>query len=326
METSRMSSDNALRTPDRAQGHVESHFLKANSADGTRALWIKFTSLLPQGVAELWAIAFADRGKRTSALKQTFPLSALRYVPEPFRLALPRGELTDTHTQGELGALRWQLSYRARAPAFRPFPLDAMYRGAFPRSKSLTPSPDARFFGWFEAFDERWQVDDWRGCQGHNWGRSHAHAYAWAHCNVLSERPDGPPLEGAWFESLTGKVRLGALTLPWLSVAGLSLDGQLLHFAGPRAILRSEVAIDHRSYRLVVRHGRDRLEAQFRSDDFAGLRYLDPDGSALSCLNSKLAHGRLTLEHAGRQRVLYTHQAALELGTRELDHAVDLIA
>ncbi|HEX5658484.1 MAG TPA: hypothetical protein VFX59_14880, partial [Polyangiales bacterium] len=166
--------------------------MKANSADGTRALWIKLTSLLPQQVGELWAIAFAERGAKILARKRTFPLSAQRSEAEPFRITLPDGSLDGTHTRGDLGALRWDLRYRSQAPTFRPFPQAWMYRGAFPRSKSLTPSPDARFEGWFEAFGERWQVDGWRGCQGHNWGASHAQAYAWVHSNTLCERPEGP--------------------------------------------------------------------------------------------------------------------------------------
>jgi hypothetical protein len=324
-----MSSDNALRAASpgsAAQGHVESHFLKANSPDGTRALWIKFTSLLPQQVGELWAIAFAERGAKIRALKRSVPLARQHYQSDPFRLVLPDGELSHDATHGDLGELRWQLRYAGRAPTFRPFPLPWMYRGSFPRSKSLTPSPDARFDGWFEAFGERWQVDGWRGCQGHNWGASHAHAYAWMHSNVLSERPDGPPLEGAWFEALTGRVRLGPVLLPFMTVAGITLEGRLHHFAGPRALLASEVALDTRSARFTVRRARARLQVELRADHFAGLRYHDPNGSELACLNSKLAQGRITLDHAGRQRVLYTHQAALEIGTREPGHGVELLA
>lgn len=321
-----MSSDNALRTPEAGQDHVESHFLKANSADGTRALWIKFTSLLPQRVAELWAIAFAERGAKILARKHTFPLAALRYEAEPFRLELPEGALTADSCEGDLGDLRWQLRYHARAAGFRPFPLALMYRGAFPRSKSLTPNPDARFEGWFEAFGQRWEVGAWRGCQGHNWGRSHAHAYAWVHSNALCETPGGAPLDGAWLELLTGRVRLGPTVLPFMTVAGIALEGVIHRLAGPRALLASKVSLDARSLRFCAQHGRDRLVGELTAEHFAGLRYQDPDGDTLACLNSKLARGRFTFEHAGRRRVLHTHQAALEIGTRTHDHGVAMIA
>lgn len=325
--------DNAVRHPDApGQGHVESHFLKANSPDGTRAIWIKHTAFVPRtpsgapAVAEVWAVAFADGGRKKQARKQTFPLSALQVQAAPFRLRLPGAELSNDRAVGSLDGLAWELVYASRAPSFRPFPLEAMYRGPFPRSKSLTPSPDARMSGWFEAFGERWQLDGWRGAQGHNWGPSHAHAYAWVHANVLSDQPEGPPIEGAWVEALTGRTRLGRMITPWLSVAGLALDGRVHRFAGPRAIFSRQVAVSTRAYRFELAGPGARLRGEFSADSqqFVGLRYQDPDGSMLACLNSKLARGTLVLEAQGRQRVLYTQQAALELGTRAADHGVEL--
>ena len=41
--------DNLVRYRPSAAGHVESHFLKANSPDGERALWVKHTLLAPKG-------------------------------------------------------------------------------------------------------------------------------------------------------------------------------------------------------------------------------------------------------------------------------------
>ena len=40
-------ADNRLRYAGTQPGHVESHFLKANSPDGQRAIWIKHTLLVP---------------------------------------------------------------------------------------------------------------------------------------------------------------------------------------------------------------------------------------------------------------------------------------
>lgn len=323
--------DNAVRTERTpGQGHVESHFLKANSPDGTRAIWIKHTSFVPRGqapaLAELWAIAFADGGRKKRARKRSFPLSALQLQAAPFRLRVPDGELTSDRAVGKLDDLAWELGFASRAPSFHPFPLEAMYRGPFPRSKSLTPCPDARMSGWFEAFGERWQLDGWRGAQGHNWGPSHAHAYAWAHSNALSLEPGGPALEGAWVEALTGKTLLGRVLTPWLSVAGIAYEGRVHRFAGPRAIFSRQVTIDPSKYRFELVRPGARLRAEFAADpqQFVGLRYHDPDGSMLACLNSKLARGTLTLERQGRQRVLYTHQAALEIGTRAPDHGIEL--
>src|SRR5689334_18502618 len=87
-EVSASEAANQLRyRPGMAGGHVESHFLKGNSADGRRALWVKYTLLAPRGapapgsvgrgahaVAELWAIAFDRSWPAPRANKRTYPV------------------------------------------------------------------------------------------------------------------------------------------------------------------------------------------------------------------------------------------------------------
>lgn len=324
--------DNYVRLRGTRKGHVESHFLKATSPDGARALWIKHTLLVPRGaperaVGEVWAVAFADGGRKKLAEKRSFALADVASEERPFTVRTPCAVFAHGAAHGALATLHWDLRYRPAEHAFRPFPLSAMYEGAFPRSKSLTPAPDTRLHGSFRAFGERWDVNGWRAAQGHNWGASHAHAYAWVHTNALVDERGGE-LDGAWFEALTGKVRVGRVITPWLSVAAIALDGALVRFDGPRALLSRRVHIDTRSFQLELAATGARLRAQFRaeSEQFAGLRYEDPDGSALACLNSKLAEGELELTHAGRTRRFRTRQAALELGTRAPDHGIAMLA
>jgi hypothetical protein len=328
---------NALRYRAPSAGHVESHFLKANSPDGQRALWVKHTLLVPtrgdaEPVAELWAIAFDQRGRRKLAQKVSYPLSAARLSDAPFSFVLPDAELRQGRAHGALGLgdarLSWQLSFASEQAPFLPFRYPRMYTGAFPRSKSLTPFPDTRAHGTFTAFGQHWDLAGWRAAQGHNWGKSHAHAYGWLHCNALSLEPGALPLEDTWVEVLSGRVRLGPLVTPFLSVAGLRHQGRLFRFDAARAIVSRKIAIDTRSFRFELAQGGATLAGEFRADpeQFAGLRYEDPDGRALACLNSKLASGRLTLSYEGRSSTLYTDQAALELGTRSPDHGVAMLA
>ncbi|MET0344404.1 MAG: hypothetical protein ABW252_25550 [Polyangiales bacterium] len=324
------------------RGHVESHFLKANSPDGRRALWIKHTVRIPRGrpeaaVAELWAISFDDGGARKVAAKATFPLHQARFDAAPFALRVPSATLTRTRAHGALrqpGAVfHWDLTLTPVAGAagapFRPFPLDRMYTGAFPRSKSLTPAPDLRITGELGVNGTTWTIDRWRGAQGHNWGASHAHAYAWVHANAWCDEGSCAPREATWLEALSGRTRLpGGLVTPWLSVAALSLDGELLRFDGPRALATQRRWVDARSYAFEVRSGGATLHAEFRAeaDQLAGLRYDDPDGSMLACLNAKIARGTLRLTRGRRTLHLHTAQAALELGTRDPAHGIALLA
>lgn len=328
---------NAVRLSTARGGHVESHFLKANSPDGQRALWIKHTLLVPSGrpdaaVAEVWAIAFAERGRRKCAHKQSFPLAAATLSAAPFAIRTPAAQLAHGRAAGALGEgadrLAWDLRYACPAQAFRPFPLARMYEGRFPRTKSLTPAPDSAFEGWFEAFGERWDLADFRGAQGHNWGASHAHAYAWVHANVWRRERDGAPAEGVWLEALSGRVRLGPLVTPWLSVAAVCFENTLLRFDRPRALLARTLDVSRTRYAFTLKQGDARLAATFTAEpaQLAGLRYEDPDGAALACLNSKLASGRMQLSFRGRTEILHTDQAALELGTRATDHGIPMLA
>lgn len=323
--------DNLVRYRAGAGGHVESHFLKANSPDGQRALWIKHTLLVPKarperGVAEVWAIGFSDGGRRKVAEKRTFQLHEATLRSDPFGWEAPCAALSHGRASGHLHTIAWDLSFACPEQGFRPFPLARMYSGRFPRSKSLTPVPDARVHGSFRIGGERWEVTGWPGAQGHNWGASHAYAYAWVHANVL-ERAEGAG-ESAWFEALSGRVRLGpGLVTPFLNVAALALDGEIVRFDGLRALCSRRVAIDGRSYRLELAQGDVQISARFaaRAEQFAGLRYEDPDGTSLACLNSKLATGEIELRRRNHTVRFYTSQAALELGTRRPDHGIELL-
>jgi hypothetical protein len=324
--------DNRVRYRPSRKGHVESHFVKATSRDGTRALWIKHTLFVPRGqpdggLAEVWAVAFAEGGGRKAAEKRTFPLSAIR-IEEPFAIRTPCAEIVQGALRGELGGFAWDLEFGCPERAFRPFPMAAMYTGPFPRSKSLTPAPDTRIRGSFRALGEHWTVDGWRAAQGHNWGASHAESYAWAHANAFADAR-GRELDGVWIEALTGRVRIApGLVTPALSVAAIALEGRVVRFDGVRALCSRRVAFDHRSYQLELTQGGARLRARFEAEAgrFAGLRYEDPDRRMLACLNAKLATGEVTLEEGGRVVTLHTTQAALELGTRQSDHGITLLA
>jgi hypothetical protein len=324
--------------PSRAEGHVESLFLKGNSPDGQRALWVKYTLLAPPGAperarAELWAVAFR-RGPNAHtpvANKRSFALHEARWTDRPFLLRLPGAELRQGEARGELDGsgpkLRWALRFPCPEREFRPFPSARMYSGPFPRTKTLTPAPDTRLSGFFEVDGERWDVDGYAGAQGHNWGRGHAHAYAWAHCNAFTATCGSAPCSSAWFEAISGRVRVGPLLSPWLTSAAICIDGELVRFDGPRALLSRTLNVDARSYGFELVQAGARLEARVQAEapQIAGLRYEDPDGQLLSCLNSKLATAQLTLTVRGRTWSLRSDRAALELGTRKSDHGVPIL-
>lgn len=329
--------DNCVRfAAQRSRGHVESLFLKGNSPDGKRALWVKYTILAPQkqperGVAELWAVAFDRARSAPLANKRSYPLSELRLSTSPFSLRLPGAEIQHGRARGELVApgprFRWDLTYSCAPESFRPFPSARMYSGPFPRTKTLTPAPDSRLSGFFEFEGERWDVSGYRAAQGHNWGRGHAHAYAWAHASALELAPESAQARDTWLELITGRVYVGPLLTPWLSCAGVSIDRQLYRFDGLRSMLARDVHVDTRSYQFHLRQGDTEFEGKIVADPrlIAGLRYEDPDQQTLSCLNSKLASGTFTLRAQGKVFRLRSDRVALEIGTRERDHGIPIL-
>ncbi|MFW5876578.1 MAG: tocopherol cyclase family protein [Myxococcota bacterium] len=330
-----MDTANALRWHPGDTGHVESHFLKANSPDGRRAVWVKHTVFAPEAadreaVAEVWAIAFdRDGGERFPVGgKQSVPVDEARFDDRPFRIVAAGSELRSGEARGQVDReghlLRWDLRYEPRQPPFRTYPSELMYRGRFPKLKSLTPCPDGIFSGSLEVDGERWEVDRWPGMQGHNWGRGHLDIYAWAHCNSW----DGD-VKDVWFEAGCGKLRMGPIMSPWLGVAALHIDGHTIRFDGPRGVLPRAVQVGFDRWRFRFEAPGHVLHGDIAADPsrMAGLYYRNPAGPTTHCLNSKLARATLRLERPGRPTTtLSTQKIALEIGTHDPDHGVRMVA
>lgn len=325
---------NELRyKPGDARGHVESFFIKANSPGGNRAIWIKHTVLVPLGrpedaVAEVWAVAFV-RGDRSFpiAAKETVPLSRARFRSSPFRAEHPAATMDRSRARGAVTSgehsLGWSLEMEGKGPCYTPYPLARMYTAPFPRTKVLTPVPDTQLFGSFEVDGQRWAIDGWRGAQGHNWGPAHTSAYVWAHCNSWESDEDG------FLEAMSAQLDVAGVRTPWLTNVALRVEGELIRFDGPRTLVSDETAVglDHFRFRAVKKGAELTGVVRAQRSDMAGLRYENPDGSDVTCLNSKLADVRLLLRRPARPDLeLRSRHGALEVGTQDVAHGVRILA
>lgn len=320
---------NAVRFVPTGRGHVESYFLKLNDGHGRRALWLKTTILEKRGapaVAEAWAIAF-DREGRHKAAKLVVPWESARFSTVGLDVEVGSVRLEEGATRGELrsGAdtIAWDLRWDHAAPPLVPFPLASMYTGPFPKSKLVSPTPDALFHGSYTVNGERFVVDALRGMQGHNWGVSHTHRYAWVHVSGFDGEPD------LVFEGLSGRVKVGPAVLPTLTLACLRWRGVKYEWNQPADLLRNVGTIGRRSWSFSCEGPLGTLNGDFTAadEDFVGLLYENPEGDPCHCLNSKIARGVLELRLAGRMPVvLRTNEAALELGTTATDHGIALLA
>ena len=321
------------------KNHVESYFLKANEPNGERALWLKATIFASarepdRPVAEGWAIAFDRRGgtARHVAVKHSLPLSRASFDPSTLGVRWTTGsdervEMSPGKTRGRIRlrehAIEWDLGYAGDDRPIVPFFSPRMYSAPFPKSKLVTPVPDARFQGQLTVDGARWDVEGWRGMQGHNWGRGHADLYGWCHANVW-EGDDEFVLEG-----VSARVRIGPLLTPLTTLVCVRHRGVSYDYTKPRIVLRAHGDVGHRRWTFAAEAPHSRIEGSVEAttDDMVGLYYANPDGTMTYCLNSKLASARVRFEPRGRAPLTLTSRAAaLEVGTHDEGHGVRMHA
>lgn len=295
------------------RGHVESWFWRCNHPTEPLAFWCKATLFAPldgPAEAEAWAIgfdggqAFGHRDTVAAAAAQTGK-SQLSVAGCQFGLG------QDAEIAGACGDLSWQLRVqKADGPqgeALCILPARWLLSGGFPRSKLLTPLPDARFDGWLQWRGKRIDVAGWRGMQGHNWGKEHAAQYAWGQCLF----------DGAMVEAFTARVRIAGQLTPPISAAVVRAGGRQWRFDALIDLPRQQADVQERRWTLAMRNGQAsmRLELDGTSAPFACLGYRNPGGQLRYCWNTKLARCALTVQPRGEQEQTWASDrgGALEL-------------
>jgi hypothetical protein len=219
---------------------------------------------------------------------------------------------------------RWDLRWTPSPRTHRHLP-DVMYaRGGVGETTVLSPNLDVALVGSITVDGRTLTFDGDPGGQTHLWGKKHAHAWAWGHCNAFDERP------GAAFESLTVKLRRGGVTLPPLTVLTLYLDGEMLAFNQFRNTPLNRGDFGSGYYRFSAWRPTVRLEGEFsaRPDDMIVAPYEDPDGAASYCSNTEIGDLRITVfRRSGTAwkeaaRLVAPRRGHFEVGARERDPAV----
>jgi hypothetical protein len=307
-------------------GHYESWFQRANHPSRPLAFWIRYTVFSPKdrpedAVGELWAICFdGERGKHV-ALKQVLPIAACRFGDAGLDLDIGEAQLRDGRLQGAIvdrqrGALSWALSYAGGQQPLLLMP-EKLYAGGFPKAKVLVGTPLASYSGALWVNEQRIDIDGWVGSQNHNWGSRHTDNYAWGQVAGFDEAPE------AFLECSTARLKIGPLWTPPLSVAVLRLDGQEYRFDSLARSWRARAHFALGHWTMEHRAPGLRLTMQMRAarDDFVGLAYANPPGGVKTCLNTKIADCRLTLDREGMapRTLQCSRRAAFEiLGDEQL--------
>ena len=305
-----------------AAGHYESFFAKLSDPSRPLGVWVRYTVHKRPGEpaqGSLWFTLFDGEGKGPVAGKVTvgpeetgsgtdhyIHVGASRFEP---------GGLAGSLSAGE-HAFAWDLRIVSSDEPYHHLPRPWMYRAPIPRTKLLSPHPDAVFRGSIEVDGRPIEVDGWPGTVGHNWGAQHAERWIWLHGAGFEDQ-----VSGTWFDAALGRIKLGPLTTPWIGNARLVLDGVAYRLGGPERVRSTEMSERPTACSFVLPGKGVRVRGTAGADakDFVGWVYADPDGGRHHAVNCSIAAMTLTVERPDRPPVeLRTaHGAAYELGMRE---------
>ena len=328
------AADNVRRWDGHKRGHYEVWYLTCNHAASQTGYWIRYTLESPyDGVgepyAQLWFAQFDARDpSRTFGINRKFPIGSMTATADPFSVAIAGNRLAHDRARGAIAGdghdARWDLRWTPSPRTHRHLP-DVMYaKGGVGETTVLSPNLDVSLVGSITVDGRTLTFDGEPGGQTHLWGRKHAHAWAWGHCNAFDGRP------GAAFEALTVRLHRRGVTLPPLTILGLYLDGEALLFNQFRhtAVNRGEFGTGF--YRFSAWRPTVRLEGEFsaRPDDMVVAPYHDPDGAPSFCANTEIGDLRITVWRRDgaswreAARLAAPRRGHFEVGARERDPAV----
>ena len=305
---------------------VESLFLKLHVPAEKGAFWIRYTLRRPapgrgEPVGALWAV-WQDMDGRRAAGCDTHPARDVAVGRDRFYLRVGPGELSMGRATGRVGTastegiapgtLEWDLAFSTGGGSLVHFPLEAMYRAPFPRNRIVSPLVSTRFSGTLRIGGREIRIDDAPGMQGHNWGPTVSPHWVWCHVNTFADD------EGAVFEAVSSRIRVGPAVLPAMTILYLrTRSGELLaNLPHHLALARSRV--DGLTW--WFGGGASGLHVEGRVTAVAertiGLDYLSADGASVRCLNSNLADAELVVSGlpGGTRRLESKAGATLELG------------
>jgi len=309
---------------DAKAGHYESFYLKASDPAAPRGLWIRYTvhkrpGAQPKG--SLWFTLFGSEGPR--AVKVT--TSELTAPPERYiqvgESVFAPGEVRGS-AAADSRAASWELTFDCADEVLFHLPRKRMYSAPLPRTKLLSPYPNALFSGGVSIDGEHVDLRDWPGMVGHNWGAEHAERWIWMHGTSFDKPGD------AWLDMAIGRIRVGPLTIPWIANGVVCIHG-IRHRLGGIERVRSthvEETPTGCEFRLPGKDASVRGRVSAPRERFVGWIYADPDGSEHNTVNCSIAAMELEVERDGGEplRLRTDHGAAYELGMRERDHGMEI--
>ncbi|MEN3309486.1 MAG: hypothetical protein V7603_5688 [Micromonosporaceae bacterium] len=275
--------------PGRRTGHYESFYLRANHPTRPLACWLRYTVFSPEGrpeaaVGELWAVVFDGETGRHVVGRTEVPMVACGFAADAFAVRVGEASLGPDALRGAAGPVSWDLRYGGGRPPLFLLPR-RLYRGGFPKAKSLVGAPLARFEGVLRAGERDIDVDGWLGSQNHNWGSRHTDRYAFGQVAGFDGAPD------SFLEVATAGNRIGPFGTPMFTLLVLRHGGREHAFTGLRVARRATGRFGCFHWDFAT--GSDGVEVtghiEAPSGAFVCLAYANPPGGTKYCLNTKIA-------------------------------------
>jgi hypothetical protein len=300
----------------RPSGHYESYYLRGNHPDRPLAFWLRYTVFSPAGrpadaVGELWAVVFDGESGAHTVARVEAPFTECAFSGTSLEVRVAGATLDDGGLRGSAGDVSWDLRYTGTEPPLFLLPR-RLYRGGFPKAKSLVPLPLARFTGSLDVAGRRMEVDAWAGSQNHNWGSRHTDRYAFGQVAGFDGAPD------SFLEVATARSRIGPLWTPDLTFLVLRHGGREHALTPLRGAARASASVGAHSWTFATQDRRVRVEGRIeaRPSAFVLLEYRNPPGGIKYCLNTKLARCDLVVTDrasGGREILTSAHGALFEL-------------
>ncbi|MGH2994375.1 MAG: hypothetical protein ACRDL1_12690 [Solirubrobacterales bacterium] len=311
---------------DRKAGHYESFYIKACRPDGGLGVWIRHTvhkRPRAEPTASIWFTLFDAEAGGPAAAKATFPATELSADGGAY-IRIDGAVLEPGRARGEIAVegleATWDLSFTDDAEPLHHLPYGWMYRAPLPRTKFLSPHPNARYSGRLEVAGREISLERWPGMIGHNWGAEHAERWTWIQGAGFEGR------DGTYLDIAAGRIKLGPWTTPWVANGLLVLDGEKIRLGGLDRVRNTEIADTPTSCEFTLPGDDVTVRGRVGSEErnFVAWVYADPDGGEHNTLNCSIADVELTVEGEGREPERLTSRggAAYEIGMKETDHGI----
>jgi hypothetical protein len=307
--------DNVLLWDHHQTGHYEVWYVTFNHPATRTGFWIRYTIEAPisgAAYAQLW-FAFFD-GKdpsKTFGVNQRFPITDLADAAAPFRIAIGGAELGHDHAKGAIAGdghtARWDITWLPAPSTHHHLP-EIAYRPSFPATtRVVSPNLDVPIRGTVVVDGRTYTFEGAPGGQTHLWGKKHAHAWAWGHCNAFEGR------RGAALEILSVQLKRRGLVTPPMTLVTLYLDGETFKLTEFQHTLVNRGSFGTGRFAFRARGTDVKIAGEFRCrpDDMVLTEYHDPDGEASFCANTEVADLDLTVHRRSSLLGRWAEQARL---------------